>query len=237
MLDISDWCYGVGWLHFCSQFTSIPCIFVLSACQHEHLYSMLSWIKDSPQAAAWASQMSLASISRVNTSAELVQNRSGAGGSCWKRGVADRVPRSSKTQRTLLPLQLPTTITCAQAHRRLKGCPSAELSAPLRDTRENKHVQNGRTAAAWLEWIGFFCTFKTRLHNSTTALHWVQRRARGMKHLSYEGKLRHSGLLRLEKRKPWDGLKQPSVPKGACRRQGEGVTRTREWFQTEGGSV
>lgn len=71
----------MGWLHFCSQFTSAPCIFVLSMCQLEHLYTRtLSWIKDSPQTAAWASQMNLASTSRVNTTAELVQNRSGAGG-------------------------------------------------------------------------------------------------------------------------------------------------------------
>lgn len=81
MLDISGWCYGVRWLHFCSQCTSTPCIFVLSVCQCEHLYTRtLSWIKGSPQTAAWASQMNLASISRVNTSAELFQNRSGAGG-------------------------------------------------------------------------------------------------------------------------------------------------------------
>lgn len=53
-----------------------PTFFILSVCQHKHLYTCTELHQGLPKQAVWANQTDLAPVSRVNTSAELVHNRS-----------------------------------------------------------------------------------------------------------------------------------------------------------------
>lgn len=65
--NFSSHCSRVRWMLY---FTPLH-IFIPSVCQHKHLYVCTrSWINDSPKQAMQASQRNLASISRVNTSAD-----------------------------------------------------------------------------------------------------------------------------------------------------------------------